>query len=254
MNRIFVLMVAKNEADRFLHQAIANVAPHVAEVFVFDDQSSDGTPQVARDAGARVVVRGPEVPSFLEHEGKFRQAALDDMAAGCQMEEGDWVLILDSDEIMVCAHTLSQGLQAATVLAESDGYMAVRIPIPTVWGDGSSETLTAPQVRVDGFWGDLAEPRLWRWRPDALFLNKPMGCRNEPTYVWQNPILDAPSGLAIMHYGYAWPEDQKERFNRYMSLRDHGHNPTFIASIRTNPKLRAWDGPWIPVTRRNLCV
>lgn len=254
MNKVFVLMVTKEEAGRYLGQVLRSICPHVSGVLVYDDKSRDETPIVADKEGAVVVVRGDETPSFLEHEGQFRQAALCALVETFNLDEGDWVLVLDADELLVSPFPLKAALQAATLDAEANGARAVRIPIHTVWGgEHVGRTMHRPLIRTDGFWPTLNEPRLWQWFPDAQFLKKSMGCRNEPTYVWQYPILESQFDVSLLHYGYAWPEDQIVRYERYSSLKDHGHNPSFINSIRTHPTTTKWRGPWMPMSKGAEC-
>lgn len=54
MPRISAVLIALDEAPR-IRAAIASVAPWVDEVLVLDGGSRDGTPEIAREAGARVA-------------------------------------------------------------------------------------------------------------------------------------------------------------------------------------------------------
>ena len=82
--RLSVIVITKNEAAR-LPTCLASVA-FADELIVVDSGSSDGTADLARRMGARVIVT-PDWPGF----GKQKQRALD-------AATGTWVLALDADE------------------------------------------------------------------------------------------------------------------------------------------------------------
>lgn len=81
-----VAMIARNEADR-LPRTLEAVS-WADEVVVVDSGSSDGTPELAREAGARVL----ETDGFPGY-GPQKQRALEAAA-------GPWVLLLDADEVV----------------------------------------------------------------------------------------------------------------------------------------------------------
>lgn len=247
--RLFGLMVTKNEAGRFLAPVIESILPTLDALMVFDDQSTDETVKIAQRLGGTVMVRGDHIPSFMEHEGRFRQAALDAASEVLMLQRGDWVLVIDADEFLTSkSDNVRYFISEAIAQALEGQARAVRIPIWSVWGgEMLDQHLMRPDVRMDGWWGQLREPRLWQWHPEARFSNKPMGCRNEPTYVWQHPIVDSES-LDLLHYGYAFQADRDERYRRYTSLKNHGHSDEFINSIRRRKmKVQAWDGKYVPV-------
>lgn len=84
MPRLSVAIIAKNEAER-LPACLASVRDLADEIVVLDTLSTDGTPDIARAAGARV-----ERAAF-EGFGITKQRAV-------EMAGGDWVLSLDADE------------------------------------------------------------------------------------------------------------------------------------------------------------
>jgi glycosyltransferase involved in cell wall biosynthesis len=81
---VSVYIIAHNEADR-IGAAIASVAGWVDEIVVVDSFSTDGTPQIAAHAGARVVQRA--------WMGFGPQRRL-----GEKICRNDWILSLDADE------------------------------------------------------------------------------------------------------------------------------------------------------------
>jgi O-antigen biosynthesis protein len=85
MPSISLCMIAKNEED-CIGRAIQSVLSLVVEVIVVDTGSSDKTPAIAEELGARVHT--------FEWNGDFsapRNLSL-------QKASGDWILVLDADE------------------------------------------------------------------------------------------------------------------------------------------------------------
>ena len=85
MNRIALVMIVRNEA-RCLARCLASARPWVDEMVVLDTGSTDATPQIARDAGARLLHF-----DWIDDFAAARNAAL---AAA----EAPWRLLLDGDE------------------------------------------------------------------------------------------------------------------------------------------------------------
>lgn len=228
-------MVTKNEASRYLTEALDWLDNQVDQIFVYDDDSDDETRDIASHYGV-VCRRQPSVSTFLEHEGRFRTAALRTLETVVHPHDGDWIFVADADEFFVpntdrLEDYLSQ-LQPH--------HQAVRTRIHSVWDIVDGELFH----RVDGPWSTLNEPRLWKWREGLAFADTPMACRNEPVMVTMQPglIYEPETGSAILHYGYASHADRARRHTRYTSeLSYHGHSEPFIDSIM-DPRV-AW-GSW----------
>jgi glycosyltransferase involved in cell wall biosynthesis len=86
---VTVLIAVKNEAVN-LPKCLAAVVGRATRVVVLDSHSTDGTPEIARSAGAEVVQ--------FDYRGgypKKRQWALDTLDL-----RTEWVLLLDADEVV----------------------------------------------------------------------------------------------------------------------------------------------------------
>ena len=83
--RLALVVIARNEAPR-IQRLLTSVRAHVDEMLVLDTGSADGTPDVARAAGARV-----EHFPWCDDFAAARNRALELAAA-------DWHLVLDADE------------------------------------------------------------------------------------------------------------------------------------------------------------
>jgi dolichol-phosphate mannosyltransferase len=87
---ISVVVPARDEAGRLGPLLAAVVgAPGVAEVVVVDDESSDGTADVARSAGARVIAGQTPPPGWAGKAWALQQ--------GLDAASGAWVVMLDAD-------------------------------------------------------------------------------------------------------------------------------------------------------------
>lgn len=237
---VYALTVGKNEADRYLEPMLHNTADAVDGHFFFDDQSTDDTVAIARRY-CTVSERTDDSPSFLEHEGQFRQTAWWAFETYMRVEEGDWVLAIDCDEFLVTNDDPYSAIHTAVRDARRSGQVAVMMPVPEVFGFDGDGT---PMVRTDGFWGRIAGTRLFEYRRGGKFSDKPMGCGSEPSYVGSGKHGPAPRGVWLMHYGYARPEDVAAKYERYNALA-HGHADSHIQSIPKPPGLSRWDGPWV---------
>lgn len=105
---VSVIIPTRNEA-RNLPRCLESLRA-AAEVYVVDSQSTDGTPDIARQYGAKVV-------QFHYRGGwpKKRQWAIDTLPLGC-----DWVLLLDADEAL--SGELWEEMRQAIQRGQHHGY------------------------------------------------------------------------------------------------------------------------------------
>jgi len=82
---VSVAMIATDEEDR-IDRALASVA-WADQVVLVDGGSSDRTPEIAREAGARVLGTDPPWPGYAAQRRRAIEAAA-----------GPWILVLDADE------------------------------------------------------------------------------------------------------------------------------------------------------------
>jgi len=105
---VSVIVPVRNEARNLPRclQALKNVA----EVYVIDSQSTDGTVEIARANGAKVV-------QFHYQGGwpKKRQWAMERLQFS-----NDWILLLDADELLT--DELSEEIRSAIHDSSADGY------------------------------------------------------------------------------------------------------------------------------------
>lgn len=241
--RVFALIVTRNECDRYLQACLEWHIPIFDAVMVYDDQSTDRTKSITIEAGSSYTCRPDSVPTFMEHEGQFRQDSLMALEELWDLQPGDWVMGVDTDEFLVAERSTRQAILDSITQAEMTRCKSVMIPRPELW------SLTPPAERVDGFWGGIRCTRLFRFEPGGAIRDVPMGCGNEPTYINSAPICHNSFGLHLLHVGYVDAADREEKFQRYSTLADHGHNKDHINSILGKPRLREWEGTLPPIWR-----
>ena len=86
MPRISVVIITKNE-EKNISRCLESVKGLADEILVVDDHSTDGTTDICRSIGCRVILHA------FEGYGKQKQFAVDQAA-------NDWVLSLDADEVV----------------------------------------------------------------------------------------------------------------------------------------------------------
>ena len=237
MTKIYGSLVIKNEADRYLKSCLEWMSPFFDGLFIYDDQSTDNSVEIAEKYGS-VVVRPDTVSSFIDNESEFRFSAWKSFEELFKPSVGSWVLSFDADEFLVSG----ENLHKAIANAQQRGCAGISIPFPEVFDvrDG------VPYVRTDGLWAKINGPRLFEYRQGAKWNPKTMGCGSEPSYVSKGPISTNNFGIEVLHYGYANANDRNSKWSRYSSLSFHGHNDSHIRSIIEKPVLAPWTGQ-IPV-------
>ncbi|HXY27767.1 MAG TPA: glycosyltransferase, partial [Acidimicrobiales bacterium] len=187
---ICLAMNTRNEETRVEH-AIAS-CPGVDEIVVADMESTDGTVERARGAGARVLT----LPNAGYCE-PGRQPLLDAV-------ESTWALVLDADEQL-----RPGGIDALRALVQGApaDVSAYRIPRVTMCGP--------TEVRGSG-WGTGVErhPRFVRCR-DVTW---PSTIHAVPSFTGTVAELPDGSDVEILHQNFDDLEHALEKFNRYSGI------------------------------------
>lgn len=141
----------RNEAaeDRYLSRVILDAQRWATEIVVLNDNSTDGTAELARNLGCIVYTRDNQTPAWGA-EAPAR-AQLWDLAA---QHAGDgWTLVVDADMI------LSGDPRPLAASWDCDAWAWT---LRDLWGDETT-------FRVDGAWQfGPTNPRPWMFRPSAL--------------------------------------------------------------------------------------
>lgn len=188
---ISVVINTRNEEAR-LGFALRSVLGWTDEVVVVDMESDDRTREIAIEAGARVIAHA--AVGFVEPA----------RGAGVEAARGDWVLILDADEIVPPA--LGRRLRE---VAAGDRVDAVRI--------GRRNVLLGAEVRHSG-WNPDRDRHLRFFRRGHVRL--PAALHGTIRAAEGSRVLDLPTGkdTTLLHFNYVDLDDVLARMMRYASI------------------------------------
>ena len=182
MTRLSVVIVAKNEAANIVD--CVKSCQFADEVIVVDSGSTDGTPDLARAEGARVLVT-PDWPGYGPQNNR-----------GIDLVTGDWFFSLDADERIT--PELAAEIRAAIAAGSCNGF---RVP--------RSSMYCGRFIKHSGWTPDytrrLARRGLGRFTEHYLHAN--LQVQGELGTL-KNPII---------HYSFRNLEAVLEKLNRYSS-------------------------------------
>lgn len=241
MTNISVCMIVRNEED-ILQRAIESTYGLADEIVVLDTGSEDGTVELARSLGAKVLTGGDRM-----HKGESRNKSLDEAS-------GDWVVILDADECIVDPI----GLRAFLEMTDAQGvYVLVsninaNEEVTLTWSrmlawrrDAFRYKYRAHEVPlpVDG-WGKTVWTKfLWEHRPPAeRQMWKPQYFMDRLTLdVQENPDDSRPKYyLGRQHYYAGRWSEAIELFQKY--LLSPAHDEAEVSGLMARCYARLGDG------------
>jgi hypothetical protein len=227
--RITLAMLVRNEADRYLRDALAHAARYVDDAVILDDASDDATVEVCRETlrDLPVIIQSNRAHGF-SNESNLRRQLWNLVVQG----EPDWILCLDADEIL--EDRAFRELRRLTGRPDVDAYT----------------------FRLYDFWDTerYREDRLWR----AHLTFRPFMVRYQPRfpYEWHasplhcgrfpRNVLVLPSAmtdLRVKHFGWATLEDRRRKYDRYMAADPdgaYGNLEQYLSILDPNPTLRRW--------------
>ena len=216
--RISAVVHTLNEETR-LPFALRSLKPWVDEIVVVDMRSDDHTAEVARSCGAIVY----------EHE---RLAYADPArASAVGKTTGDWILILDADEIV--PRSLARRLRS---IADEGSCDAVRLPRAN-WILG--------EVIAHCGWGASQDGHFRFFRRGAVHLPAEVHRAARPEPGMRLLDLCRQPDAAIVHFNYVDARDFLERLNRYTSIEAgnaaaRGERPSRLREIRKPLQAFLW--------------
>ena len=197
MHPLTVTIISLNEAAHI--GAAIDSASFAHEILVVDSGSTDGTMDIARGKGVRVLMR--EWTGYVDQKNFAQEQA-----------SHDWIFSLDADE------RISPGLkeEIRSILDGTPAYHGYRMPRVTFH--------LGRWIRTTDFYPDyqtrLYDRRFARWRG---------------RYVHESVDVDGPPGELkneLQHYSFADLRDQITRINQYSTL---SARQMYEAGRRTGP-------------------
>lgn len=198
-------VLARNEADRYLRRVLTNVASLCDAIVVLDDNSTDATPDIAKEFGATVLQTGSSGGWWGAAEAPARAQlwAATVAAAG----PSGWVYVADADhELIGCTRA---DLRA---LARASHVNSWAWPLYDCWDSDTTH-------RVDGFWQAWRTPRPWMARavpePDwtPSWSRQGLHVGHFPS---NYPFKVGVAPGAVKHLGYIKLSDRQIKARRYL--------------------------------------
>ena len=222
--KLLSAIVARNEADRYLSEVLAQCLAISDHVILWDDGSTDNTAQLAANMGCEVW--RTDEPRWAQHEGKVREALYEKALK----HNPTWLYTPDADEVLECPEKI------AGLLTGEGPYKF------DMWHAWESRD----HFRRDGLWIGQHATRLFRVsQGDGHWYDMPLHCGSAPACVLNRPQVEC--GLRIFHLGYAQPGDPLAKYARYSMLDPNGamSPQSHYDSMLTEPLLTERDGTYI---------
>ena len=206
---VYGMLRVKNEA-RWIERVIKSIKPICDKVFVFDDHSTDGTPDICENLGARV--HRSQFTGLDESRDKNLLLSWIYQEVPPQFSKANfaspyWALAIDGDEVLAEGH--GEIIRDSITVGIKHVY-ALRVAY--LWDNEST-------VRVDGVYANFRRPSLFRLFNDTFRYQKtPWGnganfhCSNIPQELLHH---STPCDAVLLHYGYMLKEDRLKKFEFY---------------------------------------
>ena len=205
--KLVVAVLARNEAgpDRYLRRVLTRCREFADTICLLDDNSTDGTIDLAREMGCVVRTR-----SATDHAwGNESSARKELWEFACEYATGpnDWILVNDADQILVGdVRALCKTKEANTLC----------FTLYDLW----SET----EYREDALWQGHLNARPWCFAPHRVPAGWVPEWNAAQIHTGHAPIsfpivpLVAPSDSYYwLHFGYSKPEHRTLKYEQYMS-------------------------------------
>lgn len=233
---VFGLLRIRNEG-RWIKQTLESILPLCERIFVFDDASGDGSPEICEQLSESITVmrspfRTPEDGDNKLDEARDKGYALERLCGSVSdihlrgnPKSPFWCLAIDADEVMDPA-----GIEAITAAISDTPYHAFSLPIPFLWNSDLS-LIHHPgyrQVRVDGVYSSnfltRGRPSLFRLFNSAFkYQQTPFGdganfhCSSIPQELL-GQAFRCIDDARLWHTGYCDKADRIRKFQWYSKI------------------------------------
>lgn len=227
--KLTLSMIVKNEANRYLRQALEEHRKYIDEAVIIDDGSTDHTLDLCQD-----ILKGIPIHIVQNKISKFKNEV--DLRKQ-QWEETlktnpDWILNLDADEVFEKKFTKN-----VRQLLDQEDNDVFCFRLYDFWDE--------IHYREDQFWRShfTYRPFLMRYRENFPFKWKetPQHCGRFPENIFQLP--NTLSSLRLKHFGWAKREDRIEKYQRFLMLdpdAKYGWKEQYLSILDENPNLIPW--------------
>jgi hypothetical protein len=199
---------AKNEA-RWIARSVKSLLEVCSEVYLMNDHSTDGTPDIARELGVKVLDTPFPENSMNPDESRDKAWLVEQIQKNRDGILPDWIVCIDGDEELEphCKDKLLFAMKYADV-------EALALPFYHLWN-------RPDQIRVDRWYTTFQ--RFSMFKPKAGFgwhslyqgsqVHGGLHTGNAPADL-KGALLD----VHVIHYGYMLKEDRIRKFRYYNSV------------------------------------
>jgi len=199
-------MLVRNESGRYLEKVLEQMRSVCDKIIVLDDCSTDNTPEICRAYGAVVFESHKSLWGVNELLQRQRLWNYVEVLA----QPGDWILCLDADETFDRPNLIRDYIKQA----EGAGCNSLAFTLYDMWDE--------THYRDDHYW--QAHNGVWPFCVkyediDYFWKETPLHCGRFPMNAG---VRIATCPVRIQHWGWARPEDRKEKYDRYMKADPEG--------------------------------
>lgn len=194
--KIAGMLRVKNEA-RWIERAVGSLLPICHEVYVLDDHSDDGTPEILRGIPGVTVIDSP-------FTGLDESRDKNHLLAAVRRTGADWVVHIDGDE-----EVFAPDREKLRAWIGHTQTMTLSFQILYLWGDEKT-------IRTDGVYARMRRSSAFCLHGAGEFRstsrNGNLHCSNIPANLAHRGY---DTQIRLLHYGYMLREDRLRKYEWY---------------------------------------
>jgi glycosyltransferase involved in cell wall biosynthesis len=228
--KLTLSMIVKNEANRYLRQALTKHRAFIDKAVIIDDGSTDDTVELCKEVLEGIPLHIIEnKTSTFANEVELRKLQWEETVS----TNPDWILNLDADEIFEdrFANQVKDILQQKI-------YDAMYFRLYDMWDE--------THYREDTYWQahKFYRPFMIRYQPALEYVWKetPQHCGRFPTNIYHFPYFCHPA--RIKHLGWSSVKDRENKYERYMDMDPEGRYgwmEQYDSILDKDPHLIPWE-------------
>lgn len=204
----FHAMLRVKDEARWIERVIRSLQPLCPRIFVFDDHSTDGTPEICESLGAKVYRSTFEGVNETRDKNWLLERIwkeVNPLHRGPDSQ--DTIVCIDGDEELE-----AEGVDRIRTAMSNQQCYALALRIVYLWD-------TEEQIRTDGIYGKFTRGSVFRMISPMHSFKSTRGanfhCGNTPQELLSRVNINA---ARLLHYGYLHKEDRIRKYQWYQNL------------------------------------